>query len=226
MKVPALLALTAIAAPAAADFTSFESAREGFQGDTFTDNGITFQNLNQFGGLNPDGSTYEPGEYGTQFIVENATLAANDYPDVLSGTNALSFSPAFIAGDNLSVNVVSSFDFTTGRVDDFASLTLLMFENGPWGGLTLSLEALRDGSVVNTDSFVISDLGGRDNLVGKHLEVSGVEFDTLRVSSRHSDGTYAAFAGLVDDVTVTPTPSGASVLIFAGLTAARRKRRG
>jgi hypothetical protein len=217
--IPALLT-----APTLAGLADFESATEGYQGETFTDGGITFSSLNDVSGVNPDGSNFVPGEYGRQFIVENATLAINDFPGILGGTNALSFGNAFIAGDNLSINILSSFHMSTGQVENSAYLDLLMFENGPWGGIVISLDAMLGGSVVATDSFTISDLGGRDNLVGMALSIDGVDFDSLQLSARFGDGTYTAFAGLVDNVTITPTPGTTGLLAIGSIVGLRRRR--
>ena len=218
------LTIASISSSALAGIADFESAREGFAGESFVDGGITFFDLNDVSGINPDGSNFVPGEYGRQFIVENATLAINDFPGVLGGTNALSFGTSYISGDNLSINVLSSFHMTTGTTQNFASLDMLLFENGPWGGITISLDATLNGTHVATDSFVIADGGGRDGLAGRFLSIDGVDFDSLQVSARYSDGTYTAFAGLVDNVTITPAPGSLALLGAGSLAAARRRR--
>ncbi|MDF1809591.1 MAG: PEP-CTERM sorting domain-containing protein [Phycisphaerales bacterium] len=208
----------------AGGYTGFEDPREGFVGSSFTDGGISFYDLNNDSGLNPDGSTYGPGEYGTDFIVENATLAINDFPGVLSGAHALSWGTSYIAGDNLSINIVSTFSMTTNSVETDASFDLLYFENGPWGGITIELLATLRGDVVNMDSILISDLGGRDGLVGDQLSVSGIEFDALTVNARFADGTSTVFAGLIDNVTITPAPGTLGLLAISGAGLARRRR--
>jgi len=208
----------------AAGYTGFEDPREGVMGPSFTDGGITFFGLNNDSGLNPDGSTYGPGEYGTDFIVENATLAINDFPGTLSGTNALSWGNSWIAGDNLSVNIVSTFSMSTNDIETDAFFDILYFENGPWGGITIELLAFNRGDLVNSDSLTISDLGGRDNLVGDQLGVFGVEFDTLTVNARFADGTSTVFAGLIDNVNITPAPGTAGLLMIGGGLMSRRRR--
>jgi hypothetical protein len=209
----------------AGGYTGFENLSEGFAGSSFSDGGITFFDMNNDSGLNPDGSNYGPGEYGTDFIIENATLAINDFPGTLSGTNVLSWGTSFIAGDNLSINILSTFSMTTGQLETDASLDLLYFENGPWGGITIEMLAMRDGLLVNSDSILISDLGGRDNLIGDQLSVSGVAFDTLTINARFDDGTSTVFAGLIDNVSITPAPGTAGLLIAAGAGTLPRRRR-
>tara|TARA_A100001391_G_scaffold166456_3_gene126575 strand:- start:263 stop:967 length:705 start_codon:yes stop_codon:yes gene_type:complete len=225
-KFTSFAALSLLSASAlAGGYTGFESLSEGASGPSFTDGGITFFGLNNDSGLNPDGSLFGPGEYGSDFIIENATLAINDFPDTLSGSNALSWgqSWAWIPGENLSINIVSTFSMTTNSIETDGSLDLLYFENGPWGGITIELLATLDGEVVNSDSILISDRGGRDGLIGDRLSVSGVAFDTLSVNARFDDGTSTVFAGLVDNVSITPAPSTLAVLL-AGTAIVRRRR--
>ncbi len=225
-KLSVLAALSLLSASAlGGGYTGFESLSEGVSGPSFTDGGITFFGLNNDSGINPDGSLFGPGEYGTDFLVENATLAINDFPDTLGGSNALSWGQpwAWIPGENLSINIVSTFSMTTNSIETDGSLDLLYFENGPWGGITIELLATLGGEVVNSDSIVISDLGGRDGLFGDQLSVSGVAFDTLTVNARFDDGTSTAFAGLVDNVSITPAPSSLAVML-AGTVIVRRRR--
>lgn len=224
-RVLTTLAVAGISTAAlAGGFTSFDSLAEGFIGPAFTDGGITFFNLNNNSGINPDGSNFGPGEYGTDFIIENATFAVNDFPGFLSGPNALSFGHAFMPGDNLSINILSTFSMTTGRVENSADLDLVYYENGPWGGIQLHLRALLNGSVVGEDVIVISDLGGRDNPTGAHMSIAGVNFDTLVFTAEFANGTATAFAGIVDNVRLVPTPGSAMLLGFGGLGLLRRRR--
>lgn len=221
----ASVAIAALSTGALADgFTNFDSLTEGFMGSSFTDGGITFFGLNNDSGINPDGSNFGPGDYGTNFIIENATLAVNDFPAYLSGPNALSFGNAFVPGDNLSINIVSTFSMTTGSIANAADMDLVYYENGPWGGIHLNLYAMLAGSVVGQDTIVISDLGGRDNPVGGHLSISGVSFDTLVFNAQFANGTSTAFAGIVDNVRIVPAPGAASLLSLAGVVLTRRRR--
>ena len=227
-KTQAFIGIAALASIStstlAGGFTGFETPREGFIGSSFTDGGITFFGLNNDSGLNPDGSIYGPGEYGTDFIIENATLAINDFPDTLSGSHALSWGNSFVPGDNLSINIVSTFSMTTNSVETDAWFDILYFENGPWGGITIELLAFNRGDLVNSDSILISDLGGRDGLIGDQLGVFGVEFDSLTVNARFEDGTSTVFAGLIDNVNITPAPGTVGVLAVAGGAFSRRRR--
>ncbi len=204
--------------------SGFEGFAEGFYGDSFSAGGINFYGLNSVSGMNVDGSNFEPGDYGTDFIVENAGLAIADFPDFLSGQNALSTGRAFVPGVSLSVNIFSDFSMSTGSVENAASMNLIYYENGPWGGIRVNFDAMRNGQVVASDSFEISDLGGRDNLIGRTLSVSGVEFDEVRLHATLADGTATAMTGLFDNVVITPAPGAGAILALGGLGLSRRRR--
>ena len=91
---------------------------------------------------------------------------------------------------------------------------------------TLTLVAvLMGGMVVGTDSFTLSDLGGRDNVAFNSLTVDGVEFDSLRLygtfGSDNSGGRM-----LLDNLTINsvPAPGSMALLLGAGGLMSRRRR--
>ncbi len=217
----AIAALTGIAA---GDVANFDADAEGFKGSSFTSGGITFFDLNTVTGENPDGSGFGPGDYGTDLIVERAVALFNDFPGVVSSPNVLSWGSAFVPGDNLSVNIFSTVSMTNGSVQNSASLDLLYFENGPWGAIDIHFDALLGGSVVASNVLTVSDLGGRDNITSTHLSINGVEFDELRLYAQFGNGTNTVIAGVIDNVTITPAPGAASLLVIGGLVGARRRR--
>ncbi len=218
------LAVAALAGAASADIANFDSDTEGFKGDTFTSGGITFFDLNTVSGLNPDGSNFVPGEYGTDLIVERAVALFNDFPGAVSSPNVLGFGTAFVPGDNLSINIFSTVSMTNGSVQDSASLDLIYFENGPWGAIEVFFDAMLGGSVVASDMLTVSDLGGRDNVTTAHLSIDGVQFDELRLYAQFGDGTNTVIAGVVDNVSITPAPGTAALLALGGLAGVRRRR--
>jgi hypothetical protein len=179
-------------------------------------------------GVFPDGGTFEPGDgidgLGNQVIVENATLLYNDFPSFGSANNALTFGSAYIVGDNVSLGALSTVTMDLDEMADFASLEMAYYENGPWGGIVYHLDAYNSGSVVASDSFSISDLGGRDNIAFATLSVGGVEFDSLRLYATFGND----FSGpriLVDNLTINTVPApGALALLGMGGLAARRRR--
>jgi hypothetical protein len=90
-----------------------------------------------------------------------------------------------------------------GGIYNAAGFDLAYYENGPWGGIVLHLDALRNGSVVATDTITISDLGGRDNITLGRLDVSGAGFDTLKIYATYG-GQYSAPRMIMDDLSLTP----------------------
>lgn len=200
-KIAFTMGVAMIAGLAQAQFADFDADTEGFQSTSFYSGGIYFGDVNIVSGINPDGSPFGPGDYGDQVTVERAVFLANDFPEV-SSPNVLGVGGSFIPGDNLTINLLSSLSMTTAFVETNASMDLFHYENGPWGGIEIRLDALLDGQVVATDMHVISDLGGRDNVVRTRLEITGVEFDTLFLHSTFNDGTTTVFAGVVDNVTI------------------------
>ncbi|MBL8762447.1 MAG: hypothetical protein JNL50_14220, partial [Phycisphaerae bacterium] len=86
-------------------------------------------------------------------------------------------------------------------------------------GNTISLEAYRNGVLVNSDSAVIP---GNFQINHWTLKVSGVAFDTLRVNGS-GPTDRGIFIGLVDNVVIAPAPATA-VLGVLGLVAPRRRR--
>ena len=227
--IAALLAASAVApALAQTSVSTYDDLAENFYGESFHYNGVTYHSVNNVAGVFPDGSTFEPGDgidgLGNQVIVENATLLYNDFPSFGSANNALTFGSAYIVGDNVSLGALSTVTMDLDEMADFASLEMAYYENGPWGGIVYHLDAYNGGSVVASDSFSISDLGGRDNIAFATLSVGGVEFDSLRLYATFGND----FSGpriLVDNLTINPAPApGALALLGMGGLAARRRR--
>ncbi len=197
-----LMALTVamIAGTTAAQTLNFDSETEGFLGTSFDFSGVTVFAVNQNTGVNPDGSNYGPGDYGDQVVIEDANLLANDFAEV-TPDNVLSFGGSFVPGDNLSINLMSQVFISPNTAVDFFGVDLFHYENGPWGGIEVIVEGSDRGSVVVSESFVISDLGGRDNVRHSRVELSGASFDTVRIYSKNPDGTESVFATVMDNIT-------------------------
>lgn len=225
-KIVALGVLIAVAAASQASFENYESLTEGFLGSTFTNNGITYRDVNNVSGVQPDGQTFSPGEYGDQVIIENASLFYLDFPDYGSAINSLTFGNTFVQGDNLSIGALASVYMDVAGDGTAASFDLAFYENGPWGGIVYHLDALQGGNVVASDSFTISDLGGRDNPTFETMSVGGVQFSTLHLYAT-LNGTYTAPRAMIDDLSVTPVPEPVSMLAlaFGTVPVLLRKRR-
>lgn len=226
----AMLMLAAMAAPALAQISvsTYEDLAEGFYGNTFWHNGVTYTNVNNVHGVFPDGGTFEPGGgiegLGDTIMVENAAVFYNDFPGWGSPNNVLTFGSSYVPGPNLSLGALSTVTMLLDSVSDFASVELGYYENGPWGGISYHLDASLGGSVVASDSFVISDLGGRDNAAVAMLSVGGAEFDTLRLYAMYGD-EFSGPRAILDNLTINAVPApGALALLGLGGLVARRRR--
>lgn len=211
-----------VSAGAPAQSANFDSEAEGFHGPSFTSGGITFFDSNNVSGFYPDGQPFTPDTLGTDLIVENSTVAVGDFAEFLSGPNTLTFGNAYIPGDNLSLGALATVSMTTGTVRTGATFDIVYYENGPWGGIEVVLEALNNGQVVASNSFIVPGSDGRDNPAGRHMAIGGVEFDTIRLSS-HLNGEYTTLRAVIDNVVMVPAPGTAALLGF-GFLAGRRRR--
>jgi len=204
--VAAGVGLCACAAMAQPVVSNYESFSEGFLGSSFNYNGITYSEVNDVGGIFPDQSTFTAQDVGRDFIIENAGVFYDDYPTWGSPVNTLTFGTAYVNGSNLSLGAFVRATMDLGQVCNAAGFDLAYYENGPWGGIELHMDALRNGTVVGSDMITISNLGGRDNIAIGRLEVQGVEFDTVKIYAQYQ-GVYSAPRMIMDDLTVTPAPA-------------------
>lgn len=223
--VAAALSGLACATASADFFSNYEDLAEGAYGTSLAHNGITYRDVNQVSGVFPDGSTFTPDDLGPTVIVERATLFYNDFPGYGSPNNTLTFGNAFIPGDNLTIGALASVWMDLDTLGTSASLDLAYYENGPWGGIEYRLEALRNGAVVASDSFVIAGIDGRDNPAWRTMSVAAAEFDTLHLFARF-DGQFSGPRGMIDDLSVVsvPEPATLGALVFAMGAAVRRRR--
>jgi hypothetical protein len=200
-------------------FHDYENFAEGILGQTVIHDGVTYRDANRVSGFFPDGMPFGPDELGSDYIIEQATLFYNDFPDYGSPQNTMTFGRAFIPGDNLTIGPLASIWMDLEEVGSAVSLDLGYLENGPWGGIEYILEARLNDVVVGSDSFVISDLGGRDNGAFRTMSISGVEFDQLQLYG-WLNNDYTAPRGMIDDLSITTVPEPAAVsLLLAGLIA-------
>lgn len=222
------VALAGMATMAHADiFANYENLSEGFLGSSYTDQGVTYRDVNNVSGVQPDGNPFGPGDMGDQVIVERAVPLYADFPGYGSPNNALTFGSAFINGDNLSIGALASVYMDINQSAIAASFFIAFYENGPWGNIEYHLDALHNNSVVASDSFLIADGGGRDNPTFTTMSVSGPAFETLHLYAT-LNGNYVAPRGIIDDLSITtaPVPEPATMLtVGLGALALLRKRR-
>ncbi|MCC7291115.1 MAG: hypothetical protein IT449_03520 [Phycisphaerales bacterium] len=167
---------------ATASTSTFDEFVEGALDTSFTSGGVTFFDLDDRAG-------------GTGiFTIEQAdgTLSGPGF----SPPNALGFG-GWVPGPDAAFSQCGSFKFTTGSVQDYASVEV--FEWMSYAGNTISLEAYRNGVMVNSMTV---DIPGNFQINHWSLTVSGVAFDTLRVNGA-GPTDRGVFFGLVDNVLVS-----------------------
>ena len=148
-----------------------------------------------------DGSTFDP-QPDDQFILENAGLFYDAFPDYGSPVNTLTFGIAYVPGENLTIGPLSTVTMDLATPVTQASLDLAYYENGPWGGIEFHLDAVQNGQVVATTSFTIRDLGGRDNPAVATLSVTGAAFDRLHLYATFGS-EYSMPRAMIDDLTLS-----------------------
>lgn len=191
------------AAAPSESISTYDDLDEGFLGQSYTYNGVTYGEVNGIGGVFPDGSTFEPIDVGDELVVENAAILYPDFPDFGSAPNALTFGTTYIGGENFSIGALVRVKMDLAQPADSASFDLAFYENGPWGGIELHLDAYRNGALVGGDQLTIANGGGRDNVTTATLSISGVEFDQLKFYATY-DGQPSAPRVMIDDLTLTP----------------------
>ncbi len=225
-KVSVVLGLALVAVGAQANiFEDYEGLTEGFLGSSFTNNGVTYRDVNAVTGFQPDGSPFTQADLGDQVIVEDASVFYNDFPGFGSPVNALTFGSSFVPGENLSIGALASVYMDIDQVSTAASFNIAYYENGPWGDIVYHLDAIDNGNVVASDSFTISNLGGRDNATYQTMSVSGASFTTLHLYAT-LNGDYVAPRGMIDNLNITtvPEPASLTALALGGLLLKRRKK--
>lgn len=223
LALTSLFAIFGAAVAQANIFHNFEDLSEGFLGTSFTKDGITYRDVNNVSGFYPDGEPFGAGDPGDQVIIERAVPLFEQFPEYGSANNAMTFGSAYIVGDNLSIGALASVFIDVPWLGQSASFDIAFYENGPWGDIEFRLDALRNGSVVATDSFVLAGGGDRDNPNYTSMSVAAAEFDTLHLYAT-LNGEYTAPRGIIDNVAIQAVPEPAT-LAALGLGAAALLRR-
>ncbi len=197
MSLAVLFSVAATAQPTVIDF---EDLVEGPQGIPFVHQGITWYDLNNVSGVFPGGDPFGPQPYD-QAIVEDATLFYFDFPEYGSPVNALTFGTSWIPGESLSLGRLSTVTLDLDAPAVGLALDIGYYEDGPWGGIVYHLDALAGTTVVASDSFILSDGGGRDNLAVSRLAVAGPPFDHVQIYATYG-AEYSMPRALIDDLTI------------------------
>lgn len=223
-------AIAAALAPgvASANLVDYEDLSEGFFGTSFTHSGVTYRDVNNVSGFYADGAPFSAGEPGTTVIIENAALFYGDFAAYGSPVNSMTFGNSFVVGENLSIGALASVFMDFAAISNSASFDIAYYENGPWGDIEYRLDALRNGQVVASDSFLIANGGGRDSAAFRTMSVTGAEFDTLHLYAL-KNGSYTAPRGMIDNLNYAPVPEPATMATLglgaAALLARRRRAR-
>lgn len=219
------IAMLVIAGTVSADTVNFDSYKEGFYGPDFTFGSVNFFNTNNLNGVNPDGNPFTPDDIGTDLIIENSEYAYNDFPDVISPLNTLTFGRAYVPGPNLSLGALCTVSMGTGSAATRGEFDVIYYDEPVWEGILVTLEATRFGNLVASTSFTITphDPGGRNIVDTRHLVIDGVEFDTLRFHATLG-GVPTTFRALVDNVAIVPSAPSLAGLVLGGLVMGRRRR--
>ncbi len=223
-----LIGAMALAAGASASISHYDDLAEGFYGESFTHNGVTYRNVNDVAGVFPDGSTFDAdgiNGLGNTVIVENAGLLYNDFPEWGSATNALTFGSSYVTGSNLSIGALSTVWMDLAEPASSASVETVFYENGPWSGIVFHFEALLNGQVVASDSYALASGGDRDTIGFRTFAVSAPQFDQLHMYATFGL-EYSGPRMMLDNLTLTPVPApgAAGLVAVAGLAALRRRR--
>ncbi len=183
--VPLALALSAASAEAQTLTANFEIQSEGWFAPTYTESGLTFQNLDRA----------IPGGGNDVFTIEQADGTLSGQPG-FTPVNTLGFG-GYSPGPGAAFSRCKSFEIAWGGATaSAAQLELYEFANS--AGNTVTMEGLVGGSVVASSTITFT--GGF--VVSHHtLHIAGAAFDSLRlVGGGASDG--GVFFAIVDTARV------------------------
>ena len=189
--------------PPGPSVSTYDDLAEGFLGTGFAYNGVTYSEANGIGGVFPDGSTFTADDVGDNFIIEEADVFFEIHPDFGSSPNVLTFGTAYVNGPNLSIGAFVRATLDLDTPASAATVELGYYENGPWGGIEIHLDALDGDTVVASDMLTIANGGGRDNDTVATLSVAGATFNRLKMYATY-EGQPSAPRVLIDDLTLTP----------------------
>jgi len=188
---------------AQASISDYDDLTEGSLGTSYVYRGVSYHDVNGVGGVFPDGSTFTPADVGDQLIIEDATDFYVVHPDYGSSPNSLTFGTSYVVGPNLSLGAMVQVTMDLDTPASAATFDIGYYENGPWGGIEIHLDALDGGIVVASDVLTISNLGGRDNDTIATLSVSATTFDSLRLYATYGDQPSAPRV-IMDDLALMP----------------------
>ncbi|MGH8173986.1 MAG: hypothetical protein ACREPX_12665 [Rhodanobacteraceae bacterium] len=186
--------------------SNYDDLTEDFYGTTLAYEDVNYHDVNGLSGVFPDGSTFDPIDVGDQLIIENAALFYDKFPDFGSSPNTLTFGSAYVNGPSFSIGALVQVTMDLPQPMNSATLDFAFYENGPWGGIVVHLDALDGGIVVASDTYTLANGGGRDNLAASVLGVEAASFDSLHLYATFDDQPSAPRI-MIDNLALTPAPA-------------------
>ncbi|MFG0330181.1 MAG: hypothetical protein ACF8PN_09815 [Phycisphaerales bacterium] len=188
-----MIAMSATTSARADGFADFDDLTEGFQNYTVETGGIVFWDSRVFF---PDPPAI--------FVVEDASGYIPGVPDIadhFSPPNVFQTS-GFITGGSYLITRWAEVSMTTGQVENYVYMDVFYKDDPEFSGTEMVLEARLNGVPVAEVSKVIDD--PRRDVRATSFEISGVEFDTVRLFGRGNQiPQLSGFLGSVDNVEIS-----------------------
>lgn len=186
---------------AVAALSTFDSLPEDMYRPVIVDGGITFYAA--------DAHLSIP--YSGTLVVDDASATMPHVPEwqaFFTSPNVLTMT-VLCPGPEMGSPRFGEVKMSTGQTENLASIDVFVSDWGMASNFAIVLDAYYMGSLVATDSVPL----GLQQTRCETLTVSGVDFDTLRLTASGPDPATAYFMGAIDNVLITPEPSPAIVLL-------------
>jgi hypothetical protein len=197
-------------AAASANVANFYSMSEGFFATSFTNNGVTFSNLDQY-----------LGSAGIDvFSIDRGDADLSGFSGY-SPLNVMNFG-GWVPGTGVAFGRMGKFDFSIGAQANSASVEIFSLGNDP--NTTITLQGRFGASVVSSSIVTVPS----DSIIHNFsLAVSGGLYDNFRIISNSPTNSGASFVNF-DNVTVNPVPvpePASMAVIGVGIVSLLRRRR-
>ena len=169
---------------------TFDGLQEGVMTETYVENGVTFFDFD------PRYAIIAP-----YFSAEEATDVLSEFPDFTSPM-VLGFN-GFSPGGNVSFCRCGSVKIAPPEVFEEVSMHLYVISNAWVEGNKVTLQAWRNGAIVDTDHFLNPVEWGPHHF---ELAISGTPFDELRVVGT-GPLQKGCFLAVLDTVFLGPVPT-------------------
>jgi hypothetical protein len=213
-----LIAAALLVSAASAAQTDFNAFEEDHYGTTVEFDGITFFD-----------AELDWGPIET-FAIDDATTHWPKYPDCLPYVDGkvLAINGFGVGPDSYLYCAARYFKMTTGQIESYGAISLVYLVQDAeldFTDNTVTLEAWLDGDLVASDSTYLDHVVGyppRHSFGASRLEVSEVDFDTLRIVSDGPENG-GMMLGAFDNVVITPEPGALGLLALGAIAIVRRR---